>query len=82
MEDNMTQMVIRGGKTLRGEVGISGGKNAVGAILPATMLVDGVCRIENIPQISDVSLLLTNMHIMGAGINTVNKNTMTIDTRT
>lgn len=77
----MTQMVIRGGKTLRGEVGISGGKNAVGAILPATMLVDGVCRIENIPQISDVSLLLTNMHIMGAGINTVNKNTMTIDTR-
>ena len=77
----MTQMVIRGGKTLRGEVGISGGKNAVGAILPAAMLVDGACRIENIPQISDVSLLLNNMHIMGAGISTVNKNTMIIDTK-
>ncbi len=71
----MTQMVIRGGKRFAVRW-ISGGKNAVGAILPATMLVDGVCRIENIPQISDVSLLLTNMHIMGAGINTVNKNTM------
>ncbi len=77
----MTQMVVRGGKPIRGEVGISGGKNAVGAILPATMLVDGVCRIENIPQISDVSLLLTNMHKMGAGVNTVNKSTAVIDSK-
>jgi len=77
----MTQMVVRGGKPLRGEVGISGGKNAVGAILPAAMLVDGVCRIENIPQISDVSLLLTNMHIMGAGVNAVNKSAAVIDSR-
>jgi UDP-N-acetylglucosamine 1-carboxyvinyltransferase len=74
-------MVIRGGRPIHGEVGISGGKNAVGAILPATLLVDGVCRIENIPQISDVSLLLTNMHIMGAGVNTVNKSTAVIDSR-
>lgn len=77
----MTQMVVRGGKPIRGEVGISGGKNAAGAILPATMLVDGICRIENIPQISDVSLLLTNMHKMGAGVNTVNKSTAVIDSK-
>jgi UDP-N-acetylglucosamine 1-carboxyvinyltransferase len=74
-------MVVRGGKPIRGEVGISGGKNAAGAILPATMLVDGICRIENIPQISDVSLLLTNMHKMGAGVNTVNKSTAVIDSK-
>ena len=45
--------VINGGATLRGEVEISGAKNAAVAIIPAALLVDGVCRIENIPQISD-----------------------------
>ena len=54
----MTKYQIRGGKELRGEVEISGAKNAAVAIIPATLLVSGTCRIENLPQISDVFMLL------------------------
>ena len=75
----MTQLVIRGGRRLQGEVEISGAKNAAVAILPAAFLVSGKCRIENIPQISDVTLLLESMADMGAGIRTVNRTTMDID---
>ena len=74
----VTQFVIRGGKKLQGEVEISGAKNAAVAILPAAFLVDGECRIENIPQISDVTLLLESMAGMGADIRTVNRTTMDI----
>ena len=77
----MTQFVIRGGRRLQGEVEISGAKNAAVAILPAAFLVDGECRIENIPQISDVTLLLESMSDMGADIRTVNRTTMDINCR-
>ncbi len=63
---------------MQGEVEISGAKNAAVAILPAAFLVDGECRIENIPQISDVTLLLESMRDMGAHIRTVNRTTMDI----
>ena len=55
----MEKYVIHGGKQLHGEVAISGAKNAAVAIIPAALMVDGVCRIENIPQISDTDMLLT-----------------------
>ena len=48
-----------------GEVTISGAKNAAVAIIPAALLVDGVCRIENIPQISDVTLLFSILEELG-----------------
>ncbi|MBP1544045.1 MAG: UDP-N-acetylglucosamine 1-carboxyvinyltransferase, partial [Oscillospiraceae bacterium] len=54
----MEKYVIRGGKTLNGEVVISGAKNAVVAILPAAILSDEPCIIENIPNISDVTIIL------------------------
>ena len=50
----MTKYIVQGGSPLFGEVHISGAKNAAVAILPAALLVDGVCRIENIPQISAI----------------------------
>ena len=75
----MTQLTIRGGRRLQGEVEISGAKNAAVAILPAAFLVSGKCRIENIPQISDVTLLLESMADMGSGIRAVNRTTMDID---
>lgn len=75
----MTKYVINGGKPLKGEVFISGAKNAAVAIIPAALMVDGVCRIENIPQISDVTMLLNILKQMGAEIRTVNKTTMDID---
>ena len=59
----MTKYVIRGGHPLHGEVEISGAKNAAVAILPAALLVDGVCRIENVPNISDVTMILSLIHI-------------------
>jgi UDP-N-acetylglucosamine 1-carboxyvinyltransferase len=71
--------VIRGGKPLRGEVEISGAKNAAVAIIPAALMVDGVCRIENIPQISDVTMLLNILKQMGAEVRTVNRSTVDID---
>ena len=59
----MTKYLIEGGHPLHGTIEISGAKNAAVAIIPAALLVDGVCRIENVPQISDVTLILSLIHI-------------------
>ena len=75
----MTKYVIHGGKPLHGEIEISGAKNAAVAIIPAALLVDGVCRIENIPQISDVTLLLKILQELGADVRTVDRTTVDID---
>lgn len=75
----MTRYVINGGKPLYGEIEISGAKNAAVAIIPAALMVKGVCRIENIPQISDVTMLLSILKQMGAEIKVVNRCTMDID---
>lgn len=71
--------MIKGGKPLYGEVEISGAKNAAVAIIPAALMVEGVCRIENIPQISDTDMLLTILSEMGAKVRTINKTTVEID---
>ena len=77
----LEKYVIKGGKELSGEVFISGAKNAVAAILPCTILSDEPCIIENIPNISDVSITLQIMSEMGAKIRMLNKTTVEIDTR-
>ena len=61
----MARYVIHGGNPLNGSVTISGAKNAAVAILPAAILVKGVCRIENVPDISDVRILLDMLAGMG-----------------
>ncbi len=75
----LTKYVIQGGKPLHGEVEISGAKNAAVAILPAALLVDGVCRIENVPNISDVTMILDIMEELGAKIRRVNRTTVDVD---
>lgn len=75
----MTKYVIQGGKPLYGELDISGAKNAAVAILPAALLVNGTCQIENIPQISDVTLILKILQELGADVRTVNRTTVDID---
>jgi len=75
----MTRYLIRGGKPLHGEVEISGAKNAAVAIIPAALLVRGTCRIENLPQISDVFMLLKILKLMGADVRTVDSHTVDID---
>lgn len=73
--------LIKGGKPLCGSVEISGAKNAAVAIIPACLMVDGVCRIENVPMISDVMMLLRILREMGGIVRMVNKNTVDIDCR-
>ena len=75
----MTKYIVQGGSPLFGEVHISGAKNAAVAIIPAALMVNGVCRIENIPQISDVTLLLSILQDLGASVRSLNRNTVEID---
>lgn len=76
----MDKYVVTGGNRLHGEVTISGAKNAAVAILPATVLAGGVCRIENIPNISDVSSLLDILSHMGAHVRFLKPSVVEIDT--
>ena len=75
----MEKYVINGGKPLYGEIDVSGAKNAAVAIIPAALMVNGVCRLENIPQISDADMLMTILEHLGAKIRVVNRNTVEID---
>ena len=71
--------MIHGGRPLFGEVTISGAKNAAVAIIRAALLVDGTCRIENIPQISDVTLFFSILEELGARIRVLNRHAVEID---
>ena len=75
----LEKYVIKGGTMLHGEVEISGAKNAAVAIIPAALMVNGVCRIENMPQISDTDMLLTILTHMGAKVRFINNSTIEID---
>ena len=75
----MTKYLIHGGRPLHGTIHISGAKNAAVAIIPAALLVDGVCRIENVPQISDVTLILQILRELGADVRLVNRTTVEVD---
>ena len=72
---------INGGHPLNGTVNISGAKNAAVAILPAALLVCGKCRIENVPDISDVRILLNILEGMGADIHMPEPHVVEIDAR-
>jgi len=73
--------VVQGGCRLTGEVPVSGAKNAAIAIIPAAILSDGVCRIENVPNITDVASITRILYDMGAGVRYLDKSTLEIDPR-
>ena len=75
----MEKFLIHGGNELFGEIDISGAKNAAVAILPAAILASEPVRIENLPNISDVNLMIKIISEMGAGVKFVNKHTIEID---
>ncbi len=77
----MEKLIINGPTPLKGEVRISGAKNSAVAILPATLLIDGICTINNIPNIVDVKLSCEILEGLGAKIKWLNKNSLEIDTR-
>jgi UDP-N-acetylglucosamine 1-carboxyvinyltransferase len=80
--DKLDKIYINGGKPLHGEVTISGAKNAAVAILPATILAQDVCRVENIPEISDVTMMIRILHQLGARIEKIDDTTYEIDSST
>ena len=75
----MIRYTIRGGKSLNGEVTVSGAKNAAVAIIPAAVLVNGKCTIENVPDISDVRTLIGILRDLGATVEYKDRTTVVID---
>ena len=76
----MEELVINGGKSLRGSVEINGAKNAAVAILPAAIIANtGKCVIDNIPDIEDVHCLERILKSLGCTVNKLDNNTLEID---
>ena len=75
----MDKFVIQGGRRLTGEIEVSGAKNAAVAIIPAVILSDEPCILENVPNISDVSISLRILSEMGADVRMINRTTFRID---
>ncbi|MBQ3008779.1 MAG: UDP-N-acetylglucosamine 1-carboxyvinyltransferase [Oscillospiraceae bacterium] len=78
----MEKYIITGGKPLKGEVIISGAKNAAVALLPATVLANDVCVLENVPDISDIRKEIEILKQMGARVNRLSPSVLEIDTST
>lgn len=64
----MKQIIINGGKELTGEIKISGAKNSAVALVPASILSDGVVKIDNIPGVSDIDALVETLEYLGASV--------------
>ncbi len=78
----MEKFIINGGTPLHGSVSISGAKNAALAIIPAAILSQDVCVIENLPtSISDVGYMMKILNQLGAKVKLINKHTIEIDSR-
>ena len=75
----MEKIIVNGGNRLEGEVAVSGAKNAAVAIIPAVLLSDGVCRIENVPAISDVNVIIKILYELGAYVKVIDNTTVEID---
>lgn len=76
-----TKILINGGKPLHGEISVSGMKNAALPILFSTILVGGVCVLDNIPDVSDIDISLKILEAMGAEISKRGETGLRIDTK-
>ena len=77
----LEKLIIQGQRTLRGEVTVSGAKNAALGVLPAALLVSDVCIIENVPDILDITRMKAIMSSLGVTFETVGPDTLRVDTR-
>jgi len=75
----MDRLVVNGKNKLSGNVIISGAKNAAVAVIPAAIMADDVCVIDNLPYIEDVKCLYTTLNKMGAVCSYDDKHTLRID---
>ena len=78
----MEQYVIRGGNPLVGEVEIGGAKNAALAILTAATMTDETVLIENLPDVSDINVLLEAIAEIGATVDRIDRHTVRINAST
>jgi UDP-N-acetylglucosamine 1-carboxyvinyltransferase len=76
-----SRFVIHGGRPLNGEVHVGGMKNAVTPILAATLLMDGICVIRNVPKLSDVERMLDILRSLGSTVEWTGDREVTVDTR-
>ena len=77
----MNRIVIKGGSRLEGEVFVSGAKNAAVAVVPAAIIANGVCVIDNLPDIEDIDSLTLAMNHLGVACKRRDAHTMVIDSR-
>ena len=75
------KMLITGGHPLMGEITVSGGKNTAVAVIPAVLLCDEPCTIENLPDIDDVHALIEILQRLGAETEYVPGKYLTVDPR-
>lgn len=73
------RMIIRGGKSLEGDIQVGGMKNAATPIIAATLLVQDTCVLENVPRLSDVERMLDILRSLGAKVEWSRGNTLSID---
>ena len=76
------RMLVTGGNALEGQVRVSGGKNTAVAVIPATLLCDEPCTIENLPDIEDVHALADILRELGAKVDYEPGKMMRVDPRT
>jgi len=77
----LEKLVINGPTRLQGDVTISGAKNAAVAIIPATLLVSGICTLENVPNISDVKISCSILEKLGVKVTWISEHSVKIDAR-
>lgn len=77
----MDKFVIKGKTKLKGEVEISGAKNAAVAILPATLLINGITTLDNVPNISDVKIICDILNELGAKVTWTGEHSLTVDSK-
>lgn len=75
----LEELIVRGKKRLQGEVYVNGAKNAAVAMIPAAILSDDICVIENLPYIDDVISLSDTLNDMGVSCEFINHHTLRID---
>lgn len=75
----MEQYIMKGGNPLRGEVTISGAKNAALGILAASIMTDETVTLENLPNVRDIRVLLQAMQEIGAKVEYIDDNTVKIN---
>ena len=77
----MDIFVVQGGRKLKGSITVGGAKNAAVAIIPAAILSGDICRIENLPTISDVEVISKILVQLGAKVNKISSSVIEIDSR-